>query len=357
MTKREKIITAVFLICVLALFAGAYALRQRGQQDAGSGSSAAQSGSDPQASSQEPITETAFKLNTVVTISIYDSQDTSLLDGCMELCDQYEQMFSRTLETSELYRLNHGELADADGVSHLSPELAELIGRGLEYRQLSGGRFDIAIGPVSSLWDFTSDNPSVPEDSLIQAALPLVDYQDVILDGQELTFQKEGMQLDLGAIAKGYIADRLKNYLLENGVESAVINLGGNVLCVGSRPDGTPFRVGLQRPFADRNETIATIEVSDLSVVSSGIYERYFEQDGQLYHHILDPATGYPCENNLVAVTILSEESTDGDGLSTTCFALGLEKGMELIESLENVEAMFITEDNELHYSSGFPQG
>ena len=144
---------------------------------------------------------------------------------------------------------------------------------------------------------------------------------------------------------------------MENGVESAVINLGGNVLCVGSRPDGTPFRVGLQRPFADRNETIATIEVSDLSVVSSGIYERYFEQDGQLYHHILDPATGYPCENNLVAVTILSEESTDGDGLSTTCFALGLEKGMELIESLENVEAMFITEDNELHYSSGFPQG
>lgn len=357
MTKREKIIAAVFLICVLALFAGAYALRQRGQQDAGSGSSAAQSGSDPQASSQEPITETAFKLNTVVTISIYDSQDTSLLDGCMELCDQYEQMFSRTLETSELYRLNYGELADADGVSHLSPELAELIGRGLEYGQLSGGRFDIAIGPVSSLWDFTSDNPSVPEDSLIQAALPLVDYQDVVLDGQDLTFQKEGMQLDLGAIAKGYIADRLKNYLLENGVESAVINLGGNVLCVGSRPDGTPFRVGLQRPFADRNETIATIEVSDLSVVSSGIYERYFEQDGQLYHHILDPATGYPCENNLVAVTILSEESTDGDGLSTTCFALGLEKGMELIESLENVEAMFITEDNELHYSSGFPQG
>ena len=373
MTKREKIIAAVFLVLVLALFAGAYTLRQRGQQNTGSGqtsqsdgssgitedsgNAASQENTNPQAGSQDPITETAFKLNTVVTISIYDSRDTSLLEGCMELCDHYEQMFSRTLETSELYQLNHGELADADGVSHLSAELAELIGRGLEYGQLSGGRFDIAIGPVSSLWDFTSDNPSVPEDSLIQAALPLVDYQDVTLDGQDLTFQKEGMQLDLGAIAKGYIADRLKDYLLENGVESAIINLGGNVLCVGSRPDGTPFRVGLQRPFADRNETIATIEVSDLSVVSSGIYERYFEQDGRLYHHILDPATGYPCENNLVAVTILSEESTDGDGLSTTCFALGLEEGMELIESLENVEAMFITEDNALHYSSGFPRG
>lgn len=344
-------IAAVFLICALVLFAGAYALQQRGKN-----SSSPQPDQDSESAALDPITETAIKLNTVVTISIYDSRDTSLLDRCMELCDQYEQIFSRTLETSELYRLNHQELADADGVSHLSPDLADLISRGLEYGTLSQGRFDIAIGPVSSLWDFTSDHPSVPDDSLIQAALPLVNYQDVILDGREITFQKKGMQLDLGAIAKGYIADRLKEYLINQGVQSAVINLGGNVLCVGSRPDGTPFRVGLQRPFADRNETIGTIEVNDLSVVSSGIYERYFEQDGRMYHHILDPATGYPCENNLIAVTILSEESTDGDALSTTCFALGLEDGMKLVESLQDVEAMFITDDYELHYSSGFPQ-
>lgn len=352
MTKREKIIAVVFLICGLALFSVAYALRQQKKEDTASGSSTQES----ESATRDPITETAIKLNTVVTITIYDSQDTSLLDHCMELCDQYEQIFSRTLETSELYRLNHHLLEDANGISHLSPELADLISRGLEYGQLSDGRFDIAIGPVSSLWDFTSDDPSVPDDSLIQSALPLVNHQDVILDGQEITFRKEGMQLDLGAIAKGYIADRLKEYLLDAGVKSAIINLGGNVLCVGSRPDGTPFRVGLQKPFADRNETIGTIQVSDLSVVSSGIYERYFEQDGQLYHHILDPATGYPCDNNLIAVTILSRESTDGDALSTTCFALGLEEGMNLIESLEDVEAMFITDDQEIHYSSGFPQ-
>lgn len=352
MTKREKIIAAVFLIGVLAVFSGAYALRQQKNEDFASGSSTQES----QSATQDPITETAIKLNTVVTITIYDSQDTSLLDHCMELCDQYEQIFSRTLETSELYRLNHHLLEDAGGVSQLSPELADLIRRGLEYGQLSDGRFDIAIGPVSSLWDFTSDSPSVPDDRLIQEALPLVDDQDVMLDGQEITFRKEGMQLDLGAIAKGYIADRLKEYLLDAGVNSAIINLGGNVLCVGSRPDGTPFRVGLQKPFADRNETIGTIQVSDLSVVSSGIYERYFEQDGQLYHHILDPATGYPCDNNLIAVTILSRESTDGDALSTACFSLGLEEGLKLIESLEDVEAMFITDDQEIHYSSGFPQ-
>lgn len=358
MTKHQKFLTAVIFICVLAVFSAAYGLKRMNAAD-GEETDQNLEQENPAADasrSPDPITTTDFKLNTVVTISIYDSDDTSLLDGCLEICDKYEAMFSRTMTSSEIYRLNHGELADENGVSHLSEETADLIGRGLEYGQLSQGRFDIAIGPISSLWDFTSDDPQVPDDSLIQDALPLVNYQDVTLDGQDLTFQKEGMELDLGAIAKGYIADRIKDYLLENGVESAIINLGGNVLCVGSRPDGTPFRVGLQKPFGDRNETIGTIAVSDLSVVSSGIYERYFERDGVLYHHLLDPSTGYPYNNDLVAVTILSEESTDGDGLSTTCFALGLEEGMKLVESLDGVEAMFITQDDELHYSSGFPQ-
>ena len=162
------------------------------------------------------------------------------------------------------------------------------------------------------------------------------------------------MGINLGAIAKGYIADKMKDYLLEEGVESAIIDLGGNVLCVGQRPDGSPFRIGVQMPFADRSETAAVMEISDKSVVSSGIYERYFEQDGVLYHHILNPSTGYPYENDLVSVTIISDESVDGDGLSTTCFALGLDKGMELINSLPDVQAVFITEDYQLHYSEDF---
>ena len=305
---------------------------------------------------QEPIAETGFYLNTVVTITIYDSQDTSLLKECMEICQNYENQFSRTIPTSEIFRLNHGELADAQKVSHLSPETAELIQKGLYFAELSGGAFDPTIGPVSSLWDFTSDEPAIPSDSDIQSNLPLVDYEKISLVGQEISFNQDGMQLDLGAIAKGYIADRIKEYLLSQNVQSATINLGGNVLCIGSKPDGSPFRVGIQKPFDDRNTYIAIVEVTDGSVVTSGNYERYFEKDGKLYHHILNPSTGYPYENGLTSVTILSDISVDGDGLSTSCYALGLEKGMELIENLPGVEALFITEDGEMHYSENFPR-
>ena len=238
----------------------------------------------------------------------------------------------------------------------LSDPLAELIAAGLHYGVISDGAFDISIAPVSSLWDFTSGEGTVPDSDAIAEALELVNYRDVMLEGNEIRFAKEGMQLDLGAVAKGYIADRIKDYLLEQGVESAIIDLGGNILCVGNRPGGDPFRIGLQRPFASYSETVATVEITDKSVVSSGIYERYFEEDGVLYHHILNPKTGYPYDNGLVSVTIISDESVDGDGLSTSCFALGLEKGMELVDSLPDVQAVFITEDGELHFSEGFEE-
>ena len=180
-----------------------------------------------------------------------------------------------------------------------------------------------------------------------------MDYRNLSLSGNTLTFLSPDTSIDLGAIAKGYIADRMKEQLLEAGAKSAIINLGGNVLCVGSLPDGAPFRIGLQMPFADYEETFETLGISDLSVVTSGVYERSFTVDGTLYHHILNPKTGYPYDNGLIAVTILSGESVDGDGLSTTCFSLGLEEGLKLAESLEGVEACFIDSDYRVHYTSG----
>lgn len=150
--------------------------------------------------------------------------------------------------------------------------------------------------------------------------------------------------------------DKMKELLVSKGVKSATINLGGNVLCIGKKTDNTPFRIGIQKPFADRSETIAILDIEDKSVVSSGIYERYFEKDGTFYHHILNPDTGYPYDNHLVSVTIISDQSMDGDGLSTSCFALGLEKGMELINSLPDVHAVFITDDYQLHYSDHFQE-
>ncbi len=305
---------------------------------------------------EEPITATAFKLNTVVKVTIYDSQDEKILQDALALCDKYEKIFSRTRTDSEIYLLNEGKLPQEDGYYILSEECAELIGKGLYYSELSGGAFDITIEPLSSLWDFTSGEKQIPDPQTLVEAQKHVGYEKVELKGNKIRFQEDGMGLELGAIAKGYIADKIKEFLISEGVESAVIDLGGNVLCIGTRPDGEAFRVGIQKPFADRNETVATAGIRDRSVVSSGIYERYFEKDGKLYHHILNPKSGYPYENGLTAVTILSDESVDGDGLSTVCFALGLEKGLELINSLPDTQAVFITEDGELHYSEHFEE-
>ena len=162
------------------------------------------------------------------------------------------------------------------------------------------------------------------------------------------------MGLDLGAIAKGYIADRIKEYLKKEGVEHALINLGGNVLCLGDKPEGTAFRIGVQKPFGEATETLTICPIEDQSLVSSGTYERFFRKDGRIYHHILNPKTGYPYDNGLTAVTIRSDDSLTGDALSTTVFALGEEKGLELLNRLDGVEGFVVREDLSIHKSENF---
>lgn len=325
---------------------------------------------DTSTTGNQPISISSIKLNTAVQITIYDSQDKALLNDCLALCDKYELIFSRTNEKSELYKLNHRkDVSDGDfgtdgpttpypvsGTAdtwHISEDLAALLSEGLDITRESDGAFDIAIAPLTSLWDFTAEDPEVPDDATIQKALPLCSSDGVTIDGEDITLPSDDIQFDVGAIAKGYIADRLKDFLIKKGVKSAIINLGGNVLCIGSKPDGTPFKIGIQKPFADRNETEAVMDITGKSVVSSGIYERCFKQDGKLYHHILNPQTGYPYDNGLISVTIISDQSVDGDALSTTCFALGLEDGLKFAEK-KGVQAVFITEDYELHYTDGF---
>lgn len=302
----------------------------------------------------EPISKSGFMLNTFVTVTLYDNDDPDILNGSLELCRSYENILSRTIEESEIYRLNHRRPGE-EAVT-VSEDAAALLKRGLYYSELSEGAFDITVEPLSSLWDFTSEIHNVPPAAEIEAAREKVDFRNMKVENTEVKFASPDTTVDLGAIAKGYIADRMKDYLVEQGVKSAVINLGGNVLCVGSKPDGTPFKVGLQKPYADRNETIGTFRVSDMSVVSSGVYERHFEKNGVNYHHLLDPRTGYPYHNGLVSVTIISDLSVDGDGLSTTCFSLGLEEGMKLIDSIEGAYGVFITEDYQVHYSEGAKQ-
>lgn len=292
----------------------------------------------------EPISKTGIHFDTVIQIDIYDSNDTELLDQCFEKCQVFEQTISRTIETSEIYKINHANGKPIE----VSDMTLELIQKGIEYGDLTNGKFDITIAPLIELWDFKNNTGNIPDKIAIQEALSHVNYKNIVIDGNKVSLTDPNAAIDLGGIAKGYIADYLKDYLIDEGIESALINLGGNILTIGSKPDDTPFHLGIQKPFDKQGTAITSVKVTDSSVVSSGVYERYFEVENTLYHHILDTSTGYPCDNRLLGVTILSEKSVDGDALSTSCFVLGLNDGRKLIKSLDGVEAIFITEDYKL---------
>lgn len=295
----------------------------------------------------EKSSKTAFLLNTTVSVTLYDGSDPSIIDDCLTLCEEYEKLLSRTIPTSEIALLNTRE------ISSVSDDTLEVIQKGLYYSELSGGAFDITIGSLTSLWNFTTEDPVIPSADNIKNALKHIGYDKVHIEGSNITFDDEGLFFDLGAIAKGFIADKMKEYLIQRGVTSAIISLGGNVLLVGEKPVTEYFIVGIQYPYQMTNTTIATIKIKDMSIVSSGVYERYFVQDNKVYHHILNPETGYSYDSGLLSVTIISEQSADGDALSTICFALGLEGGMELINSLDGYYAVFIDEDFNVHFSDG----
>lgn len=299
-------------------------------------------------------TRTGIFFDTVIQVTIYHERAQELLDEAFRMAAAYEDLLSTKNEGSDIWNINH---AQGEPVP-VSSETVYLIQSALSFTELSGGKIDPTIAPLTELWDFSSEHTEshhVPGDSQIRERLQHVDARAISISGSDVCLTDPDAAIDLGFIAKGYIADKIKEFLLEEGVESALINLGGNVLAVGSKPDSEPFKIGIQKPFSPRGTAAAAIPVSDQSLVSSGTYERCFEEDGVLYHHILDPDTGYPAVTDLDSVTILSDSSMAGDGLSTTCLMLGLSAARELMESLEGTEALFITKDGSLHYTSGFP--
>jgi len=302
-------------------------------------------------SSDEPLTDTTFALDTFITVSIYNGGDENILKESLEFIRNYEMIFSATNEAAELYKLNHREKGTMS--VEVSDDLAYLIDKALYYSEVSNGAFDITTEPLKELWDFNAEEPELPSDESIAKALPKVDYKKISVEGNTVNFISDDTRIDLGSIAKGYIADKTKEYLLSKGVDSAIINLGGNVLCIGKKPNGNNFTIGLQKPYADRNETVALLTVDDESVVSSGVYERHFVIDGKNYHHILNPKTGYPYDNGLVEVSILTKSSTEADALSTTCFSLGVEEGVKLLDSLPDTYGYFILSDYSIVYSEG----
>lgn len=301
-----------------------------------------------------------FYFDTIITITLYGTDDRAPIDRCFALAQRYEKLFSNTIEDSDISRINAhpGESVEVD------PETADLLFLGIQYGQQSEGRFDITVGGLSDLWnipeiaeqlpegDNETDASVLPDPDAIADALSHVDYHSLTLDGCRACLSDPDAKLDLGGIAKGYIADRMKESLTADGITSAIINLGGNVLTVGAKPDGSNYRIGIQKPFAD-GEILGTVSVNNRSAVTSGVYERYYRVDGRLYHHILDLSDGYPCDNGLYGVTILSDRSVDGDALSTACFALGLKKGLNWIEALPGIEAVFVDKNLNVHCSSG----
>lgn len=313
------------------------------------------SGCAPQqtSSSATPLSRQNFVLGTIVTITLYDHQSEALLDDVFSQLSELENILSINKSDTLIDRINENS-----GISPVpvDDETYNLIEKSLYYSQLTSGAFDITVGPLVKLWNIGFSNFRVPSPSEIDHTLPLIDYHLVTLDDSthSVYLEKLGMQLDLGGIGKGYAADQAAEILRQGGVEHAIINLGGNVYALGDKPDGNQWNIGIQDPFKPTGDYLGTIRASNKSLVTSGIYERYNKgDDGKTYHHLLDPSTGYPFDNEIAGVSIISDSSTDGDALSTSTFALGITDGLKFIESLEGIEAIFVTTDKKIYTTSG----
>ena len=293
------------------------------------------------------VSEVGFYLDTVITLTAY-TEDGQVLKDALAECGRYEQMLSRTIEGSDVWRINHAGGAPVE----VSADTAAILRCAAEISEASGGAFDVTIAPASTMWDFTSGNTVLPDAEALAEAAAKADYTKVRLEGNTVTLP-EGMMIDLGGIAKGYIADRIKAYLEERGVKHAILSFGGNIVAIGKKPDGSDWKVGIQDIDRPTGEYMLVAANRGGSTVTSGIYERGFDLDGVHYHHLLNPETGWPEQNELASVTILSESSMEGDALATAAFVLGTEKGLELIESLEGIEAVFIARNRGVTYSSG----
>lgn len=282
-------------------------------------------------------TATQIYFDTAVTVTADCSDE--VLSGAFLLCEKYEKAFSRTKKDSEVSLL-------VSGKRKVGSDTLEVIEKGLGYSRISNS-FDITIGALSEIWDFK--NETVPSRDEIAEALKNVDYQSVeISDGEVDT---HGKKIDLGGIAKGFVADKLLLYFKESGTKSGIINLGGNVTVFG----GEYYNVGIKEPFGDGG-IAATLRLKNSSVSTSGIYERCFEKDGVLYHHILDTATGYPADTDLLSASVIGVTSADCDALGTICILCGCEKATDLINDTEGFEAVLIDKNYNLHLTDGLEE-
>lgn len=288
-----------------------------------------------------------FAMNTYMTFTVYGENAQAALEEAEAVVLNAESLWSVTDEGSEIYQANHSEGRTVT----VSPQTANLISFALEMAQKTDGALEPTIYPVLTAWGFTTDSKQVPSKEEIEELLGRVGYDRILLEGEELTVP-EGMCLDMGAVAKGYTADLVAEALNRHGVESAVISLGGNVQAIGARPDGSSWRIGIRAPWEEG--TLGVLEVTDAAVVTSGGYENYFTDDeGNIYWHILDPATGYPADSGLQSVTIIGAQGRMCDALSTALFVMGPEKAEEYWRKNGGFEMLLITDENEILLTEG----
>lgn len=301
----------------------------------------------------EPISRTEFLMDTVMTIRLYDKTDEKILDKVFSRLEEIEGRMSATIESSDITNINNN--AGIKSVT-VNEDTYFVLSKAKEYAELSNGAYDPTIGPLVDLWNILAEEKereSIPSDKEIEEKKALIDYTKLeLLDNNQVFLKGKNMKVVLGSIVKGYAADEVKRILMENGVGAAIIDLGGNVFAYGEKPDGSLWKIGIRNPLEVTGNYLGIIQVRDRSIVTSGGYERYFEYKGKRYHHILDTKTGYPAENEILGVSIISEKSIDGDALSTTLFVLGLDRGMDLVNSLEGVEAIFIAKDNSVYLTN-----
>lgn len=292
-------------------------------------------------------------LGTIITAKAYGANAQEALNLAFNRVGEIENKMSRYLTDSEVDLINQNAGKKAVPISE---DTFFVIQSALDYAEKTDGALNPVIGNISQLWGIGTEDAKIPTQDELNMFLPHLDYQQLILTQDPYTAKltSDKMRLDLGAIAKGYAADEMARILSENGITSALLNLGGNVVVLGEKPDHTPWTIGIQDPTQkNRGEIAGIIKAKDISVVTSGSYERYFEKNGIRYHHIIDPATGYPAQNGVISSTIITQSSTLADALSTAIYILGKDKGLDLIESLSNVEAVIITDDDHIHTSSG----
>lgn len=310
-----------------------------------------------QPSEEKKVEATRFVLGTFVSVEIFGTEDESIVEEAFQVIEDIEAKMSLTKNNTELAHIN--EMAGKKPVK-VSEDTLYVVKESIKLSEISKEHnlFDISIEPVNELWAIGTKKQRVPTKKEIETHIPFVDASRIIVDEEEKTvYIEEGMKINVGATAKGYATNKVVDYLKRQGIKKAIINVGGNVYVHGKKSKDTPdYGIGIRNPFGKASEYHAVVKAHDISAVTSGVYERYFEEDGKMYHHILNKKTGYPVANELTSISILSTDSFLADGLSTVVFTMGAKEGYKFVENYENVEGIFITKEKDVYITSGLKE-